>query len=248
MLEKCLSYSVSEPIASDINATAVNAAQEKLNQAYETQIKKIERQMFHQIRTLFKHHLFEHQLPEYSILSHDLFSNQTWELLGLTTQQLAGAGAVVGGSLGAVLDTAAAGITFGVFTAVGSVLGAGSALFGGKKIAAKKRAGFRLGGNRLTVGPNRKLQFLYVLLDRALIYTSHMVNRSHGRRDLNLIHQSPDAAKKGYTTHFTMAQKKVSARFFKVASRRLFSSDKKARHDFQNLLDSLIDQISKDHT
>lgn len=248
MLEKCLSYSVSEAIASDTGARAVNAVQEKLNQAYEIQIKKFERQMFHKIRTLFKHNLFEYQLPAYSILAHDLFSKQTWELLGLTTQQLAGAGAVVGGSLGAVLDTAAAGITFGVFTAIGSVLGAGSALLGAKKIAAKKRAGFRLGGNRLTVGPNQNLQFLYVLLDRALIYTSHMVNRSHGRRDPNVFYQSPDAAKKGYTTHFTMAQKKVCARFFKAASRRLFSSDKKARQDFQDLLDVLIDQISKGHT
>ncbi|MFH2090781.1 MAG: DUF3482 domain-containing protein [Pseudomonadota bacterium] len=250
MLENCLSYSVSEPISSNSD---VSMAKEQLNQTYEAHIKKFEQQMFRKIRALFKHHLFEYQLPEYSILVHDLFSKQTWELLGLTTGQLVGAGAVVGGGLGAVLDGATLGSSFGVFIAVGSLIGAGSALWGGKKIAREKRAGLRLGGNRLTVGPNRNIQFLYVLLDRVLIYTAHMMNRPHGRRDLKHVESSVDisgngggdAGKKGYTTHFTMAQKRVSARFFKVASRRLFSGDKLARQDFQNLLESLIDGISK---
>ncbi|MFH2059188.1 MAG: DUF3482 domain-containing protein [Pseudomonadota bacterium] len=244
-LEKCIAYSVSEPLLSDTDTKVI---QEKLNQRYEMQVKQFEQQMFHKIRTLFKHRLFDYQLPEYSILSHDLFSKQTWELLGLTTQQLASVGAVIGGSLGVVLDAAAAGVTFGVFTAIGSALGAGSALWGGKKLTREKRAGVRLGGDKLTVGSNQSLQFLYILLDRALAYTSHMVNRSHGRRDLVLVKQSSASGKKGYTTHFTMAQKKVCARFFKVVSRSIFSMDKKARQDFQDMLDSLIDQISEDRT
>ena len=140
--------------------------------------------MFKQIRTLFKHHLFEYHLPEYSILKHDLFSKQTWELLGLTKEQLAAAGVIIGGTMGAVLDTAAAGITFGVFTALGGILGAGSALLSGKKIVKKKRAGIRFGGDTFTLGPNKNLQFLYILIDRGLIYYSHVINRPHGKRDL----------------------------------------------------------------
>ncbi len=109
--EKCLSYSVSEGL---LPGEDTRTLQKKLNEKYELQIKKYENQMFRKIRVLFKHNLFEVALPEYSVLSYDLFSKQSWELLGLTMRQLASAGAVVGGSVGAVLDTAAAGITFGV--------------------------------------------------------------------------------------------------------------------------------------
>lgn len=71
--------------------------------------------MFKQIKQLFKRPLFEYHLPEYSILNQDLFSNKAWELLGLTKEQLAGAGATIGGTMGPVLDTAAAGIAFEAF-------------------------------------------------------------------------------------------------------------------------------------
>jgi hypothetical protein len=240
-IEACLSYSISEPVMADSNEQAVK---EKLNQTYQVNIKKMEQQMFKKIRAQFKHHLFEHPLPEYSVLAHDLFSKQTWELLGLTTGQLAGAGALVGGGLGAVLDTAAAGITFGVFTAIGGVLGAGSALFGGKKIAHTKPAGFRLGGNKMVVGPNRNLQFLYILMDRALIYTAQMMNRSHGRRDPGSSDEKYSSAKKGHTTHFTLDQKKICARFFKQAGKQVFSRDKKTRDEFQTLIESTMDSIS----
>ncbi len=240
-IKSCLSYSISEPVLAGSNEQAIK---EQLNRTYQKKIKKMEQQMFKKIRAQFKHHLFEHPLPEYSVLAHDLFSKQTWELLGLTTGQLAGAGALLGSGLGVVLDTAAAGITFGVFTAIGGVLGAGSALLGGKKIAHKKPAGFRLGGNKMVVGPNQNLQFLYILMDRAFIYTAQMMNRSHGRRDLRLSDGKKVSAKKGYTTHFTLEQKKICAQFFKQARKQTFSEDKKIMNDFETLIESTIDSIS----
>ncbi|MBU2453676.1 MAG: GTPase/DUF3482 domain-containing protein, partial [Proteobacteria bacterium] len=163
-LEKSLSFFVSETITASSNKEKIIEA---LNEKYQADIKKFEKQMFSKIRTLFKHHLFEVHLPEYSILSHDLFSKQTWELLGLTKEQLAATGAIIGGTMGAVIDTAAAGITFGVFTAIGGILGAGSALFGGKKMAKTKPAGIGLGGDKLKLGPTKDFQFLYILMDRA---------------------------------------------------------------------------------
>ncbi len=241
VIESCLVYTVSEPVSGHGDNRQI---QERLNTQYQEKIKRLEQQMFQTIRRLFKHHLFEYHLPEHSILTHDLFSKQTWELLGLTTRQLAGAGAVVGGSLGAALDTAAAGLTFGVFTAIGGALGAGSALFGGKKITRTRPSGLRLGGNRLTVGPNKNPQFLYVLLDRALIYTAHMMNRAHGRRDKGVADPDSESGKQGYTTKFSTEQKKICARFFKQANRRLLSMDKEVYQAFNSLVESQVDRIT----
>jgi hypothetical protein len=240
--EKCLSYSVSEGLLPGEDARTL---QKKLNEKYEIQIKKYENQMFRKIRSLFKHNLFEVALPEHSVLSYDLFSKQSWELLGLTLRQLASAGAVVGGSVGAVLDTAAAGITFGVFTAIGGVLGAGSALWGGRKITREKRGGFRLGGDRLILGPVKDIQFLYVILDRALIYAAHMAGRSHGRRNFHAVEPMRDSGKKGYTTHFNTDQKKICAAFFKAVTRQPMRRDDQVRADFQGLVTQVLNRITQ---
>ena len=242
-IEKSLLFSISEPITPVSDPEKVK---EKLNEKYQTHIKDLENKMFQQIRALFKHHLFEYRLSEYSVLKHDLFSKQTWELLGLTKEQLAAAGAIVGGTMGAVMDTAAAGITFGVFTVLGGVLGAGSALFGGKKITRKKRAGIRLGGDKLQLGPNKDLQFLYILIDRALIYYSHMINRPHGRRDSSTRPGNQDSKKKGYSTGFNAGQRNVCAKFFKALTGRSFIKDKKVISTFEELIENVLNEISRE--
>ncbi len=244
-IEKSLLFSVSEVIQSSSDQEEIK---KRLNEKYEVHIKKIEKQMFKKIRTLFKHTLFEYQLTEYSILKHDLFSRQTWELLGLTKEQLAAAGAVVGGTMGAVIDTAAAGITFGVFTALGGILGAGSALLGGKKITKKKIAGIWLGGDKLKLGPNKNLQFLYILIDRGLIYYSNIINRPHGRRDLQDQPGKRKNEKKGYSTGFTASQRNICTKFFKAVTGRSFGrsliKDKKAISNFEELIESVLNDVS----
>lgn len=40
-----------------------------------------------------------------------------------------------------------------------------------------------LGGRQIRVGPIDNIQLLYILLDRALIFYSHIINWAHGRRD-----------------------------------------------------------------
>lgn len=241
-IEKSLSFSISESITSSSDQEEIK---EKLNEKYQAHIKDLENKMFKQIRALFKHHLFEYHLPEYSILKHDLFSKKTWEILGLTKEQLAVAGAVIGGTMGAVIDTAFAGHTLGVFTVLGGVLGAGSALFGGKKITQKKRAGIWFGGDKLKLGPNKNLQFLYILIDRALIYYSHIINRPHGKRDLSDQPGNTDTKKKGYSTGFTASQRNVCAKFFKVVTGRSFIKEKTIMSKFEELIESVLNDISE---
>ncbi len=244
-LEKSLGFFVSEKLSTRADPVQVR---EKLNLSFQKGIRGVEKEMFAQIKSLFKHNLYDYPLPDYSMLQHDLFSKQTWELLGLNKKQLAAAGAVVGGTMGVVVDAAAGGLTFGVFTALGGLLGAGSALMGGKKIAQKTQPGIKLGGDRFQVGPNENPQFLYVLMDRVLIYYAHIINRAHGRRDM----EDPRGNKKsirskmGISAGLSTGQRNVCARFFKSVSGRSVIKGKKAVPEFALLVESLLDKIANE--
>jgi hypothetical protein len=242
-LEKSLGFSVSERLSTTADPIQTR---ERLNLSFQRGIRGIEREMFAQIKSLFKHTLYEYPLPDYSLLQHDLFAKQTWELLGLTQKQLAGAGAVLGGTMGIVMDTAAGGLTFGVFTALGGILGAGSALWSGKKIAQKTNQTLQLGGDRLQVGPNENLQFLYILMDRVLIYYAHMMHRAHGRRDLVSPGSEPKAGnlKKGISAGLSPGQRNICTRFFKSVSGKTLIKGKKAIPEFAVLVESLLEKIA----
>ena len=246
-LEKSLCFFVSEKLTSKSDKVL---ARERLNLSFQQGIRKIEQKMFAQIKSLFKHRLYDYPLPDYSLLQHDVFSQQTWELLGLTKGQLAGAGAVLGGTMGIAIDAAAGGTSFGVFAAIGGLLGAVSALFGGKKIARKTGLGIRLGGDRLQVGPNENLQFLYVLMDRVLIYYTHMINRPHGRRDVVDTGENPKKvfSKLGITTTLSLGQRNTCVRFFKSVRGKAVIKGKKTIPEFVVLVASLLEQVAKEDT
>ncbi|MCP3944665.1 MAG: GTPase/DUF3482 domain-containing protein [Desulfobacteraceae bacterium] len=243
-LEKSLCFFVSERLSSTADPVGV---QEKLNLSFQKGIKKIEKEMFNQIKSLFKHNLYDYPLPDYSLLRHDLFSKKTWELLGLTKKQLLVAGAVVGGTMGVVIDGAVGGTSFGAFAALGGLLGAGSVLWGGKKIAQKTGPGIILGGDRFQVGPNENPQFLYVLLDRALIYYAHIINRSHGRRDMGDpgINKMDFSSKKGISVTLSKDQRNTCTRFFKSFRGNVIKG-KKAISGFAVLVELLMDKIAKE--
>ncbi len=236
-----ISFSISSGLKPGMDQGPVH---DKLTKKYQTHIRRQESLMFQKIRLLFKHRQFEFHLPSYSLLNHDLFSKQTFELLGLSRDQLALAGAVLGGTLGAAIDTAAAGITFGVFTAVGSLLGAGSAALGGKKMSQQKKGGFRLGSDVLRLGPCKDPQFLFVMLDRAFIYYSHMVSRPHGRRDLPAPPLAANGLKQGVTSGFSQAQRGICLRYFKHLTRRRIIKDDKSIQAFESLIRSVLSDMA----
>lgn len=242
-LEKNLGFSVSEKLSPGSDPAQVR---EKLILSYQKGVRGIEQKMFAQVRSLFKHNLYDYPLPDYSVLHHDLFSKQTWELLGLTQGQLLAAGAVVGGTMGLAIDAAAAGLTFGVFTALGGILGAGSALMGGRKMAQKTGPGIKLGGDWLQLGPNENLQFLYILMDRALIYYAHIIHRAHGRRNLaGGKTDNPDPGSKiGISARFSKTQHQVCTRFFKAVQGKVLLKGKKAVPEFAALMEYLMEIIA----
>ncbi|WP_035235413.1 DUF3482 domain-containing protein [Desulfobacter vibrioformis] len=240
-MEQGLTFSLARRLKADMDPVALK---EDLTREYQEKIRGIEHKMFGHIRSLFRHHLYDYPLPACSILRHDLFSDQTWEMLGLTRAQAATAGAVLGGTLGAVLDTAAAGLTFGIFTAIGSAVGAGSAFVGIRRLA-NASSGF--GGDRVQVGPNENIQFLYILLDRALLYYTHMSRRAHGRRDVPETESQlvSKREKAGISTLLTAKQHRVCVEFFKACRKKNSMSGKKNSPSFALLVASLLEDILK---
>ncbi len=237
-IETALSFFVSEKIRAGTDPVTLK---ETLTTRYQDGIRGIEKDLFRQIRQIFRHRLYDYPLPDYSVLRHDLFSGRTWELLGLTRGQLTAAGAVVGGSVGAVADTAAAGLSFGIFTAIGTAIGAGSAMLGIRNLARKKT----LGGDQLQVGPNENIQLLYILLDRAVLYYSHIVKRAHGRRILEDAESGPAGVKQGISSGLTPARHKCCARFFRAARGRIVTNRKKAGQSFALLVSELLEEAAE---
>jgi len=189
----------------------------ELAEKYRADIQHMEQAAHKRIRKRFKHNIFNLELPPRSILNEDLFSSRTWKVLGLNRWQLATAAGAGGGLIGANIDLALAGLSFGVFTALGGAIGAGSAALGTDRMARTKILGLPVGRVKIRVGPIQNDQMLFVIIDRALIYFSHVINWAHSRRDQP---QPPANAaaeeKSGYTTTWEGGLKQAGRRFFRA--------------------------------
>lgn len=214
MLANCLAYKERKTLSSSTN---VAGAKKIMQNRYVAHIKDLERVAYQQIRGLFKHNIFNYELPAQSILQEDLFSEKTWKLLGLNRKQLLTTAGVGGAGVGAAIDVAAAGITFGVFSAIGGVAGVSSVLLSGEKIAKAKVLGLPLGGEEIQIGPCKNVQFLYILIDRCLIYYSFISNWAHGCRDYHEVadsNRAKELERYGYTGKWTASDKKKCMKFF----------------------------------
>ena len=187
--------------------------------SYSKKISSMEKKAHQHIRNLFKHNIFQYDLPPHSVLNKDLFDERTWQLLGLTRQQVIIAGGLGGAAIGAGLDVAALGHSLGIFTAMGTVAGALGALFGGENISEKiKFMGIPLGGKQVQVGPAKSIDLLFILLNRSLLYYQHTINWAHGRRDYEKAEQSlmPEDSPQGFTKNWSAGNIKICHDFFKV--------------------------------
>jgi GTPase Era involved in 16S rRNA processing len=248
LLVKCLGHAVVRTYADEAGGKAAKA---QLESIYQEEIVAIEKKAYSRIRRLFKHNIFQVDLPLRSVINESLFAVRTWQVLGLSPRQLATVAAVGGGVIGAGLDLAAAGLTFGVFTAIGGAIGAGSAYFFGEQMAKAKVIGLRLGGYRVSVGPNKNMNFPYVLLDRALIYYSYIINWAHGRRDYpedKLISTENAADKAGYTSEWDSREKKTCQSFLQAIRAGEDLQVEKSREKMVGLLLEVMEEISGSRT
>jgi hypothetical protein len=215
---------------------------------YTLAVGKIEAVAHQQIRKLYRHNIFNYDLPPQSIVRQDLFNEKTWQVLGLTRKQLTTLAGITGGTIGAMIDIAAHGLTFGIFTLIGSAAGAGWAAFGGgRHLAEAKIAGMNIGGHQIRVGPNENIQFLYILIDRALIFYAHIINWAHSRQDVPATGTGTQLSEKsGYTSTWNIASQRQCMAFLQAARSGDAAKKQRATRQLRTLIRNELEKIYTD--
>lgn len=184
---------------------------EELKTFYLDKVKRLERKCQRDLKSRFLHNVFDVDLVSETIVAADLYSEETWKVLGATHKQLIIGSTIAGALSGGGLDLFFAHLTFGVFTLGGAFLG-GITGWRGARPLARFKAKFgpfskELGGYSVTVGPVHNPQLLFVLIDRALIYFQCVSNWAHARRGSETI-SMPDG-KKGVVAGWDREKRKA---------------------------------------
>ncbi len=221
----------------------------ELHQQYQQYVTVKEQLAQQAIRQLFKHNIFNLELPPQSVLADDLFSKRTWEFLGLSDRQLILAGALGGAALGVGIDVATIGSSFGLFATIGGLIGAGATALKGRNLLSGVRLlGMKMGGEQLQVGPVSNLQLLYIILDRGLLFYAHVINWAHGRRDYELRSNllRPVGGKSGFTSNWGRRHREICDHFFRSVQKGQGGEIEEASLVLQDLLREQLHEISED--
>lgn len=243
-LEQGLCYNRSFSLKSGTDEASVKS---KLHKEYEEYLRTLEKKCQKQMRSLYKHNLFNVELPEQSILQEDLFSGKTWEFLGLNASQLIMAGAISGAAVGAGVDIAAAGLSFGIFSTIGGLAGAaGTAMKGKEFLRGRQLLGMHLDNQQLRVGPVKNMQLLFVLLDRQFLFYSHIVNWAHGRRDYTKLNpaMANQVKKVGVTGEWSRDERNVVEHYWRVLQKNESSETNEQRDAMGKLIRKTLQEIS----
>lgn len=226
----------------------VEKARKLLFKSYTKTLTDRENKSHQKIKALYKHNIFNYELPPHSLLHGDLFDDRTWQLLGLTRKQVVIAGGIGGAALGAGLDVAALGHGLGLFTAVGGVAGALTAMFGGENFSNKvELLGIPLGGKQVQIGPAKSIELLFVLLNRSLLYYQHTINWAHGKRASTATETgvSTTELNAGFTKNWPAGKIKICHSFFKAIQKDKNQSGDREVTDFFSLVLTTLNEISE---
>jgi len=218
------------------NESEQSRSEAKAIEKYQTAISEREQKLFAQIRRYYHHTVFDLQLPQQSVLREDLFSEATWELLGLTKKQLTLAATGMGAGIGATLDLATGGLSHGLFAAAGAIFAGGSAYLKGSELTRVKVSHLPLGGMKIVVGPNQNPQFPVVLLDRAILYYREIASHAHGNRSGKM----PDLNDQSVLRHVTSQQQKQLLKLANKLAKNQYGEIEASKQQLNQLLMEIL--------
>jgi hypothetical protein len=184
---EAINYRVEQAVPDGVPLEPVQSI---LFERYKAHLVKRERQCRQRVEELYYYSNLTKSGQELSLEASDLFNLEQWYLWGLGQSSLvlvaASAGALVGGTTGVALDVASGGLLGGMGTLVAGAGGAVSGAWGARKYADKiaqvKVKGIPTGGQMVSCGPSKNINFPFVLLGRALLHQRLVSARTHADR------------------------------------------------------------------
>lgn len=243
LLVDSLSFTIEERMESGDSLEARRTAWRK---RFQDELRRFEKRERAEIESLYRHESTERREDELAreAIEEDLFTGSRRKVLGLTSWQLARAGAVAGAAVGGTIDVATGGSTFLLGTAIGGVLGGLTTYYGGQSLADVKIVGRPLGGDVVRVGPVGDPNFPWVLLDRAILHYETVLDRAHAQRDVMVV--AADGEKQGLSTSLSSALQgrlsKLFAKIGKSARRDGAEVDFELRDEIKSELSGILDE------
>lgn len=177
------------------SSTALSFEQTKLEKRFHNELRAKETSAHREIAGVYLHKL-EHWMPEVPMeLEHsdDLFSKETWDVMGLSPRALLTTTAVTGAVAGGTVDAAVGGASFMTGTLLGGLSGLGVGVYElTRRFASASNLGEQAksmlkpteSGERIRVGPHPSVNFPFVLLGRALDHFRRVHAWAHARKEL----------------------------------------------------------------
>ena len=138
------------------------------------------------VEHLYQHTRLQRQEAELSWhRDHDLFSERSRKLWGVSRTYLATAGFGAGAASGVGIDALTLGHSFGAGALIGGLIGAAGSVLYGDRLAASalSLSNWNQGLQTARFGPVQDSQFGYVILGRAVDHWWRVASRNHAGRD-----------------------------------------------------------------
>jgi hypothetical protein len=191
--------------------------EDDLKAKYFERLKELEKACFSKLLGIYRHYLLKIESGEEAFEDIDLQSEEVWRKWGLSRRQLTLFAAATGAAGGVAIDAATGFFSHGIFAAVGGVGGGAAAFFKGGmlpnlKVDLREGVKFSTGETKeLVMGPPGSLNFPWILLDGVLVRYGRILERAHGRRDIELLGAPDDG---GYTKNFPQERRKLLGKWF----------------------------------
>lgn len=179
-------------------------ATQTLGQRWRDWQRRRERDLRHDVERLYRHHRLERQESELAwAAGDDLFSERARHAWGVSRTYLAAVGFGAGALGGVGIDALTVGHTLGAGALIGGILGAAGSVYYAGKLDRLKLGPLSAGGQQARFGPVQDPQFGYVVLGRALEHAWHVAHRNHAERDTLALGNSGDR----WLQHLTRQQR-----------------------------------------
>lgn len=181
-LISALAHSEQAPLKADATSEERDKLAAQLSDKLRACVRDQESRSRRAVQALYRHEALAAEVSGESLLTGDLFTEASWQLFGLSRQQLLVSGVFSGALAGGGIDVLLGGASLLLGAGIGAVIGGASAWFGGEELARIRVLGQPIGGDLLEVGPIKAPNFPWVWLGRALLHHRLVSETNHARR------------------------------------------------------------------